>query len=630
MEIYTYHDELATFRVTQEATIEVNGEYEWRLDVEPKCTLPAGTKFVITVQPYQHQLSDEYLQCYDYWKPSYLYALADEEALEIDVAIHKVKTEFSHINRWNDSSREAHITLIDEFQTGQAFFVQFGGVDRLYLKGDAAPTRIGIRAFNDDVCRIEKTFDMTLGGSTNTRRLNVFPDITLTPGAASELSLVTPTIAQQGENFKLSMLAVDRFENPIKDYTCAPLTIVFTNLDNDDKVLVSNVEYGNVNCALQQGCYLATIEGTDLRVAPSVIKVVEKIEHNIYWGDTHTHSNLTANIRDNDCGAFPRNAYAYAKEVARLDFVGLSEQTFTFNEDRTLNIDKATWKTIGEECDKFNQEGEFVTFCGFELHGRRGDTVALFKHSLSQEKYPDRDVTIIHDIWDIYKGREFITIPHLHRFCNGRSPKHVDNQDAKFEKGFDLANWEASSEDETMIEVYSAQWGRFEYAKNPMLHKARNNVKNNTVVDFLNRGKKFGFVSNSDGHDGNPGYGGITGVIAKQHTRADIFDSMKARHTIATTHPRMFLNLNIDQTTIGNDAQKADTHHLVIEAITPDPMSKVELVVDGEVFEKWSVNGHKFTADLKACALGANASYVYLRVFQKDRNIGWTSPIWLT
>lgn len=254
------------------------------------------------------------------------------------------------------------------------------------------------------------------------------------------------------------MLAMDRFENPLKHYQCDALTVVFTNLDSGERLQFRNVPYGDVEARLPTGRYLATVENTELHIAPAAIKVAETVEEKIYWGDTHTHSNLTSNIRDNDCGAYPRNAYTYAKDIARLDFVALSEQTFTFNEDRSLNIDKTTWQEIGEQCDKFNQEGTFVTFCGFELHGRRGDTVVLFKNSLLEEKYPDREVTIIHDIWDIYKGREFITIPHLHRFCNGRNPKHVDNQDAKFEKGFDLANWEPSSTDETMIEVYSAQW----------------------------------------------------------------------------------------------------------------------------------------------------------------------------
>jgi hypothetical protein len=162
-----------------------------------------------------------------------------------------------------------------------------------------------------------------------------------------------------------------------------------------------------------------------------------------------------------------------------------------------------------------------------------------------------------------------------------------------------------------------------------MVHKARNNVKDNTVVDFLNRGKKFGFVSNSDGHDGNPGYGGITGVIADSQTRADIFDAMKARRTIATTHPRMFLDLQLDSVKIGNDASESDSYQLHIEAITPNPMTKVELVVNGEVFEKWSVGGHKFDITLDEFSLEEGATYVYLRVFQKDRNIGWTSPIWI-
>jgi hypothetical protein len=628
MNNYQYENTIAKFCVTQEAQIEVNGEYEWRLTVEPKVKLSSGTKFVITVQPYQHQLSEEYLQSYDYWKPNFIYALAEEESLEIDVKIEKVETAFSHIKRWNDSCREAHITLIDDFDIGQEFFIQFGGVDRPFLRGDAAPSRVGIRAYNQDVCRLEKRLDVKLAGENDFTTLDVFPAIKLLPGKAHTISLIAPTVVAQEEPFKLSMLALDRFENPVPDYQCSDLTVVFKELESDKDIRLEHIEFGDFNYQLPNGRYLVSVENTSLCVAPAVIKVEQQPQNRLYWGDTHCHSNLTANIRDNDCGASPHNAYHYAQHVARMDFVCLSEQTFTFNEDRRVNIDKATWKTIGSVCDAYNQEGEFVTFCGFELHCQRGDTVVLYRNSMTEEKYPDREVNIIHDVWDCYKGRDFITIPHLHRFCNGRNPKHVDNQDAKFEAGFDLKNWEPSSSDETMAEVYSAQWGRFEYSKNPMILKARNNVKNNTVVDFLKRGKKWGFVSNSDGHDGNPGYGGVTGVLAKAQTRGDIFDAMKSRQTIATTHPRMFLNLELDQSALGTTVCAQQQHQLKMDVLTPEPISKVELVVDGEVFERWNAEGHSFTKQLDAISLG-DASFIYLRVFQKDRHIGWTSPIWI-
>ena len=628
MKTHNYNHAIAIFSVEQKDNIEVNGEYEWRLNITPQVKLTAGTKFVITVSPYQHQLSEEYLQSYDYWKPNYIYALAEEESLEIDVSIKKVKTAFSHIKRWNDSCREAHVTLINDFDIGQEFFIQFGGVDRPFLRGDAAPSRVGIRAHNKDVCRMDKRLEVQLAGESQSEIIDVFPAINLLPGKPHNLSIFAPTVVVKDETFRLSMLAVDRFENPILDYQVSLLILVFKELETGNETRLDNVNYGYVSYSLPIGRYLVTVENTSMSVSPAVIKVEEQPKNRMYWGDTHCHSNLTANIRDNDCGANPHNAYHYAKHVSRMDFVCLSEQTFIFNEDRTVNIDKKTWQTIGTVCDKYNQEGEFVTFCGFELHGKRGDTVVLYRNSLTEEKYPDCEVNIIHDIWDYYKGRDFITIPHLHRFCNGRSPKHVDNQDTKFEAGFELKNWEPSSEDETMVEVYSAQWGRFEYKNNPMLLKARNNVENNTVVDFLKRGKKWGFVSNSDGHDGNPGYGGVTGVQAVSQTRADIFDAMKLRQTIATTHPRMFLNMELDNSSIGTTVASKKRHTLLIDVLTPGLINKVELVADGEIFERWYVEGHSFVKQLDELNLG-NASFVYLRVFQEDKHIGWTSPIWV-
>lgn len=628
MNIYRLDDELAHFTLKQASEIKVNGEYEWNLSVNPKVCIPKGTRFIITVQPFQHQLSEEYLQSYDFWKPNYIYALAEEESLGIDVSIKKVATNFSHINRWNDSSREAHITLEDDFEPGQEFFIQFGGVDRPWLRGDAPPSRVGIKAFNKDVCQIKKRLEVIMPYTDSKRTIDAFPPIRLVPGNVNSLSIYTPTLAQANTDFRIKMLAFDRFENPVPSFTPNNLTLVFENLDTGEKIRHENIAFKMQSYQLAAGRYLVSFDNTEMHVTNSIIKVENTVTSSIYWGDTHCHSNLTANIRDNDCGAFPQNAYQYAEQVSGLDFVGLSEQTFTFNEP-SVNIDKATWEKIGYECNKYNRDREFITFCGFELHCKRGDTVTLFKEPLHKGNYPTGNVDIIHNIWNQYAENDFMTIPHLHRFCSGRSPKNVDNQDAKFEAGFDLTNWQPSSSNEPLVEVYSAQWGRFEYKKNPMLLKARNNVENNTVVDFLNRGKKWGFVSNSDGHDGNPGYGGITGVIADSLTRDDIFNAMQTRKTIATTHPRMYLDLQVNHHHIGEEANRAEKNSILIEALTTEPIDKVELIANGEVLEVWRVDAYKFDINLDHFTLDAGVDYLYVRVFQKDKHIGWTSPIWL-
>ena len=358
------------------------------------------------------------------------------------------------------------------------------------------------------------------------------------------------------------------------------------------------------------------------------VAICKESDQKLYWGDTHVHSNLTANIRDNDFNATPSACYTYAKSVANLDFVCLTEQTFTFNEDRAVNIDKATWKKMGEQCDKYYEPHKFVTMTGFELHGKRGDTVCIFKDSLLDVEYPTEEFSIIHNVWDFYKDVDVMTIPHLHRFCNGRMPKYFDNQDKKFEAGFDLANWERDSNKETMVEVYSAQWGRFEYEGNPMVLKARNNVKGNTVVDFLNRGKKWGMVANSDGHDGNPGYGGVTGVYSDGLTRDSIFDAIKNRQTICTTHPRMAMDFTANGKQMGSTITADGDVNLKVLILAPRPLTKVDIIKNGEIL--LSQTDKKRLVEIELTDMPKDdENYYYVRAYQDDGHIGWISPIWV-
>ncbi|MCT4596437.1 MAG: DUF3604 domain-containing protein [Vallitalea sp.] len=621
----TIVNQFGTFQTKTCEEIVVNGELEWEIKFTPNEKIEKGGSIKIVVPAYQHQRSEEYLQAYDYWKPNYIYAVGEEEDTKVDVKIEKVPSAFSHINMWVDSNRIAIVSLENGLEQGETIIIKFGGIDRPWLEGECSPSRVSQFAFKSEGTYLEYQVYMDIDGSGKYEEINVMPSIKVVPEKPNKVVITAPSSVKVDEVFNIKLNVEDRFNNPIFDYNTDSMKLSVTNVETKEFVIIEKQNDVFATSIKNEGFYEISVINEELIVEKAVLICNNSMEK-LLWGDLHIHSNLTANIRDNDCGAFPSQGYSYAEKVSRLDYICLSEQTFMFNEDRSVNVNKETWNKIGEEADKYYKEGELVTFPGIELHSKRGDTVILFRDSLSNYQYPTEDVTHIQHVWEFYKDKHFITMPHLHRYCNGRPIK--DQQEKKY-TGFEYSNWEQSDDNEVLCEVYSSQWGRFENKNHPMILKARANVEGNTVVDFLNKGKKWGIIANSDGHDGNPGYGGITGVYANEKTREDIFDSLKARKTIASTHPRVAIKFDINEHEMGIIAKhNGEDRNINVKVIAPSKIQKIEVIKNGEIFIRNNNDSNFADVTFIDNEILEKDTYYYIRISLENGHIAWTSPIW--
>jgi hypothetical protein len=605
----------------------VNDELEWEVTFTATQTIEKNASIKIIVPAYQHQRSEEYLQTYDYWKPNYIYAVGHEDYIKVDVKIEKVPTAFSHIQRWVDSSRIAIITFENGLKQGEGVSVRFGGIDRPWLEGECAPSRVSQFSFRPEGSYLEYEVYFDSVGEGDYQEVAAFPKVKIVPDKPERIVLTAPSIIKINEEFKIKLNIVDRFNNPIFDYNTDSIKLCICNLKTKENVIVEKDDSCFSASIETEGFYEIKAIDVDLHVDKAVF-ICNNSTGNLYWGDTHIHSNLTANIRDNDCGASPREGYLYAKEVSHLDYICISEQTFMFNDDRSVNIDKHTWDKIGIEADKYYEKDELVTFPGVELHSKRGDTIVLFRDSLTNYPYPSEDIVEVKDIWSLYEDKELITIPHLHRYCNGRPSK--DQQEKKY-SGFNYDNWKENNDKEVLCEIYSSQWGRFENQNHPMILKARANVKGNTVVEFLNKGKRWGTTANSDGHDGNPGYGGVTGVFATGKTREEIFSGLKERKTIASTHPRLAIIFDINGYAMGDIIKdNIDTRTINVKVVTPNNIKKLEIIKNGEIYVSHTCTGNYIDKSFLDKESLDNEAYYYVRVILENGHIGWTSPIWFT
>lgn len=609
MDIQKTKTPFGTFVVRMDKKIVVGSDFEWSLEFTSDIQMKKGASLSIEVPAYQHQRSEEYLQAYDYWKPNYIYALGSRDDIKVDVRVESVESAFSHIKRWPDSKRVAIITCQEGLATGETISVYFGGTDRPWVGRECMTSRIS--QFANKVEGNYLTYQVAIDtqGTGDYVKLEVIDAVELLPDQPAVLKVFAPTSVQPDTRFEVELVCADQFNNPIFDYDMESIELRIIDEHGQEVQRLQCDNHKFKGSLRQEGRFLIEAISTDLFVEKAVI-VSRMAARQLYWGDLHTHSNLSANIRDNDWNSTPDNSYLYSQKVSHLDFICLSEQTFRFNEDRSVNIDQSTWEQIGQKADMYNTQA-LVTFPGIELHSKRGDTIAVFGERLSTYGYPGADIEEVTDLWEKYKDKKMLTIPHFHRYCEGRPSK--DQQEKKYE-GFNLDNWKESNPKEVLCEIFSSQWGRFENQEHPMVLKARNNVKHNTFCEFLNMGKRWGVTAGSDGHDGKPGYGGLTGVFAADKTREDIFDGLTHQRTLATTHPRWFGEISLEQ------------ERLIFKGIAPHVVSKIEIIRDGQLLHSVPNADEWFELvldiDPKADA------YYYGRIVMDNRHIGWTSPIW--
>lgn len=613
--------------------IQVDGEIEFTLTYTVgSLGLAKGGSLKIVFPPYRHQETREYVQVIDYWRPGFAWAVCSEEDIKLNLEVEKVQSAFSHIINWPDSSRILKISTSKPLKEGQKIIVKYGGVDRLWVEGASPSTRVGILSTKRRNTYLKYHVFVDTEGNDNYIPIDGFSPIQILPQSPKKIVINAPSIVKSNEEFEVKISFRDRYNNPIFDKQLNNKSLLIKNLQ--DGSITSDLEKNSYNSFIakikKEGPYEIFTQDEDLEIEKAVILCSNSLPK-IFWGDPHVHSNLTPNIRDNDPGVEPSDCYDYAKNIEYLDFIALVEQTFEFDENDLVNITSETWRKMGEFADNYYNPEVFATFTGFELHDRRGDTVVLFKDSLKDIPYPLNKIKRIQDVWKTYKNRNFLTIPHLHRYSGGTIEK--DDQDTKY-GGFNFVNWKQDNpEVERLVEVFSSGWGRFEHNSHPMLLKARSNVEGNTVVDFLNKGKIWGITASSDDHDGRPGYGGLTGVFARKRTREEIFSGLHERKSIATTHPRIILLFKINSFFLGDvvyfSKSFEEKREIEIIALAPKAIKQVEIIKNGEVIcSKYDYIGQYLELKFEDSEFLTENTYYYIRLLQEDGHIAWLSPIW--
>jgi len=352
----------------------------------------------------------------------------------------------------------------------------------------------------------------------------------------------------------------------------------------------------------------------------------------LVWADLHGHT------RYSDGSGTPDDYFRYARDVARLDAVALTDHDhwgidpLDESPERQAEI-LALTKT-------YHDPGRFVTLPGYEwtswLHGHRH--VLSFDDKLTLLSSIDADTDRPDELWAALRGKPVLTFAH-------------------HSAGDPIAtNWHFAPDPELepVTEIASVH-GMSEAGDAPA--PIGGAIAGNFIRDILLHGARLGFIGSGDSHDGHPGLAqiasgqsGLAGLFVASLDRASLFTALKQRRTFATNGIRAWLDVSIDGVGMGGvlPSIEAGDHLLHIRFEATAPIERIDLVRTGNVAAidpsklgathmEFAPSGSEAPARRTPLSLDlerriprlAPGEFHYVRILQTDGGVAWSSPIFV-
>ena len=351
--------------------------------------------------------------------------------------------------------------------------------------------------------------------------------------------------------------------------------------------------------------------GEDL-ATPSIEYQGRKLH--LYYGDLHAHSDVSV---CNRCGdqSIDEN-YQHRRDINRLDFAAIT--------DHGYNLVPYLWNYTAKLARVNEDPGRLLTFLAQEW-------------TSSFEIYTDENP------YGYYGHRNLILEdPYFPRWWNahlGQTPAELWAELRKMKASFlqiphqlaDTGNvptdWRFTDEEaQPVAEIFQVR-GSYEGFGAPRQAQRSIPAPGRYLRDVWADGKVIGVIASPD-HGG--GYGKAC-VWAEDLSRKSILEAIRQRRTFATTAPRMFLDVRVNGHLMGEKVREpaGGRVEVTIKVRCPSRITSVEVCRNGDYIHVHQADGREVDLTFLDASPLPGRSYYYVRVFQQDYEIGWSSPVWL-
>ena len=459
------------------------------------------------------------------------------------------------------------------------------------------------------------------------RRAAAQPSVRVIGAAAERLRVFAPGVVSRGDRFEIKVLPVDLYSfNPSPGYVAtaqlfgtdglrAPERVA---LRTDDAPRATDVTVEAVTDGVQRLTVVDVVRGLSGRSNPIGVDFYPTDER-VYFGEMH--SQMFNSMGTGTTEEF----FTWGRDVALLDFCAPANH---YNHRMAVTDD--VWREVVETANRFNEDGRFATFVSYEWGGAsgsghknvyyRGDSGEFAHWYRGVHKSPE-------DLWQSLEGRDVLTIPHHTKFGG-------------------TTDWRFRNDRHQRLVEICSLWGISEEG-GP-----------HSVQAALAMGHRLGFIGGTDSHYGQANQGsyhvndgnGLACVIAPSLSRDALWQALWERRCYATTGDRILLDFRLELggqtvgmgTDLAVDLRSAGQRRLTLRVAGTERIERVEVLRNNQVVFATAPDGEDWSGEwtdstpLDTLAIAPTFPgdrpfvFYYLRVRQRNRQIAWSSPIWLT
>ena len=363
-------------------------------------------------------------------------------------------------------------------------------------------------------------------------------------------------------------------------------------------------------------------EPGDVRAIRSYRTFVGGVEKRIVRGDFHRHTELSTDLggwRDGSLHDF----YRYVLDAAALDFGAVT--------DHFAGGHYEYWWWLSEKsCDLYQMPGSFTTFYAYErsarfphghrniIHTRRGVPVLRYFTEVAFEGPGLGGGSLTEDdtklLYESLRRTGGISIPHTST-SDGMGTDWRDNDP-------DL---------EPVVEIFQGIRVSSEHAGAPRAARSADDrpeggyQEAGFVWNAYAKGYRLGTIASSDHVSGHISY---AMVYTEQPTREAIFKAIQQRHTYGATD-NIILDYRMGENFMGEEFSTAQLPPLEIRVVGTRPVSQVDIIKNQQIIYTTHPNERDVALTYVDQDPTPGSSYYYVRILQDDRQIAWSSPIWV-
>ena len=339
-------------------------------------------------------------------------------------------------------------------------------------------------------------------------------------------------------------------------------------------------------------------------------------ELRIVRGDFHRHTDISP---DGAGDGSLEDYFRYMIDAARMDTGIVS--------DHNAGGEEYTWWRTEKAIDLFHIPAGFTPLFGYErsvpypnghrnvVFAQRG--VRVLPISQGEQQGAINSGTVLYPYLKQNRG-----ICMLHSLATDQGSDYRDND----------------PEVEPLVEIYQGYHANYEYEGAPRAESSDYHVTTHGPYrpagfywNALAKGYKLGMESSSDHISTHTSY---TMIYTPSTVRADVVESMRKRHTYGATD-----NIVLDvrardrqgrEWMMGDSFQADAAPVLRVKALGTGAIQSVEIVKDGKFIYKMDPHGQNAEFEYTDTTPVSAQSWYYVRIIQTDRNMAWSSPIWVT